>query len=218
MVNSSLVWIVPFGTDALVVLLVAKHREIFWVIPPIMTAVSLVGAAVTYSIGRGAGRVGLSRLVPPRQLEQIKQQLDRTGIAATATAAVLPPPFPLTPFLLTCGALDLNRWRFFLVFGVMRLVRFGAVALLARLYGDRVLQIFASDNFQIGAILIVVAACTATIAWATMLWRRTRPQAAHGAHGALALDQSESRQTVSQWSRLAFILNGLRRQTVSIRS
>jgi membrane protein DedA with SNARE-associated domain len=99
----------------------------------------------------------------------------------------LPPPFPLTPFLLTCGALDLDRWRFFLVFGAMRLVRFGALALLARQYGERVLQILESDRFQAGAtVIVVVVACVATIASAITLWRRTRPQSANGIDGAIA--------------------------------
>jgi membrane protein DedA with SNARE-associated domain len=176
MMDSSPVGDVPFGTDAIVILLAAKHREIFWVFPPIVTTGSLVGAALTYWVGRRAGGGGLSRLVPPRHLERVTQQLQRTGVAATAAAAVLPPPFPLTPFLLTCGALDLDRWRFFLVFGAMRLVRFGALALLARQYGERVLQILESDRFQAVTTVIVVVACVATIASAITLWRRTRPQ------------------------------------------
>src|SRR6185436_1953559 len=60
---------VPFGFDALVAVLSARHGEIFWVFPPIVTAASLVGAALTYWVGRAVGDAGLPRLVPARHLE-----------------------------------------------------------------------------------------------------------------------------------------------------
>ena len=88
---------------------------------------------------------------------------------------MLPPPFPLTPFVLTCGALDLDRRRFFFVFGVMRLIRFSAVALLARHYGDRVRQILESQQLQTGATLLAFVAFAVMIATIVVLFRRTRP-------------------------------------------
>ena len=91
----------PLGIDALTVVLAAKYGEIFWVFPPILAAASLAGAALTYWVGRSAGYVGLPRLVPQHHLERIKASLEKTGVFSLAAAAVLPPPFPLTPFVLT---------------------------------------------------------------------------------------------------------------------
>ena len=166
---------VPFG-DALVVVLAAQYGEVFWIFPPIVTTASLIGAAVTYWVGRSAGYVGLPRLVPQRHLDRIKMRLDKTGASALAAAAVLPPPFPLTPFVLTCGALDLDRGRFFLVFGVMRLVRFGTVALLARHYSDHVLRVLEADVLQAMVLPLAVVGCAGTVFSVAMLWRRTRSQ------------------------------------------
>ena len=90
--------VVPFGFDALVAVLSARHGEIFWIFPPIVTAASLVGAALTYWIGQTAGDAGLPRLVPARYLERMKARLATTGAGALAAAAVMPPPFPLTAF------------------------------------------------------------------------------------------------------------------------
>jgi membrane protein YqaA with SNARE-associated domain len=165
---------VPLGIDALVIVLAARYGEIFWIIPPIVTTASLVGAALTYWVGRSAGNVGLPRLVPRHHLERIKASLEKTGAFSLAAAAVLPPPFPLTPFVLTCGALEFDRGRFFLVFGVMRLIRFGTVALLARHYGDRVLHLLESAAFQHVMIVLVAVVCTVSFASGVMLWRRTR--------------------------------------------
>jgi membrane protein YqaA with SNARE-associated domain len=130
------------GIDALVIVLAAKYSNVFWIFPPLVTALSLAGAALTYWVGRTTGDAGLPRLIPAHHLERIRTRLNRSGSGTLAIAAVLPPPFPLTPVLLTCGALHLDRSRFLFVFGTMRLVRFAAVALLARYYGDRLVRMF----------------------------------------------------------------------------
>ena len=168
----------PFGFDALVAVLSARHGEIFWVFPPIVTAASLVGAALTYWIGQTAGDAGLPRLVPARHLERMKASLATTGAGALAVAAVMPPPFPLTAFQLTCGALDFDRRRFFLVFGVMRLVRFAAVALLARHFGSRVLEMLQWDWLQTAVTAVALLGLAAATVMSAVLWSRTRPLAA----------------------------------------
>ena len=178
MVDSSRVCIVPFGFDALVAVLSARYGEIFWVFPPLVTAASLASAALTYWVGRTAGDAGLPRLVPARHLERMKARVATTGAGALAAAAIMPPPFPLTAFQLTCGALAFDRRRFFLVFGVMRLVRFAAVALLARHFGDRVLYVLEMDSVQTAVATLIWISVTAAIAVGVVLWRRTRPQPA----------------------------------------
>ena len=165
----------PLGLDALVVVLAASYGEIFWIFPLLATAASLVGAALAYWMGRTAGYERLPRLLPARHLERVKRHAGAGGAGVFGMAAVMPPPFPLTAFVLMCGALDLDRRRFFSVFGVMRLVRFSAGALVARHYGGGLLQIVDADDLPIAvAILMTLTAMTAGF----MLWRRTRPQLA----------------------------------------
>jgi membrane protein DedA with SNARE-associated domain len=166
---------VPLGIDALLIVLAAKYREIFWVFPPIMTAASLVAVGLLYWVGRSASDVSLARLVSRRRVERVKLCLDRSGAGMIAAAAVLPPPFPLTPFVLACGALDVDRWRFFLVFGVMRLIRFGTVAVLARRYGDVVLKSLESYEVQMGMLMFVLVASAASVGAAVLFWRRLPP-------------------------------------------
>jgi membrane protein YqaA with SNARE-associated domain len=178
MVDSSQVCVVPFGIDALVVVLAATYGEIFWIFPPIVTAVSLAGAALTYWIGRTAGDAGLPRFVAPHHIERIKARLDRTGSGLVAVAAVMPPPFPLTPVLLTCGALDFDRRRFLLVFGMMRLIRFSAEGLLARHYGSQVLEMLQWDWLQTAVTAVALVGSAAAIVMGAVLWSRMRPQPA----------------------------------------
>jgi len=175
MTNSWVGAVVPFGVDALVIYLASTHVEAFWIFPLIVTMGSLASNALTYWIGHCVGDAGLPRLLAPRHLDRMKASVQKTGAGRLAAAAVLPPPFPLTPFVLTCGALDLDRRRFFLVFGVMRLIRFTTLALLARHYGDRVRNILESQELQTGVTVLVFVTLAVMIATIVVLFRRTRP-------------------------------------------
>jgi len=86
---------------------------------------------------------------------------------------LLPPPFPLTPFILTCGALAVDRTRFFLTFGAVRILRFGAEAALARIYGRRILRVLQSGPFQMVVAGFIVLALAGTVVSAVLLWRST---------------------------------------------
>jgi membrane protein DedA with SNARE-associated domain len=87
----------------------------------------------------------------------------------------MPPPFPLTAFQLTCGALDFDRRRFFLVFGVARLVRFAAVALLARHFGSHVTEMLQWHWLQTAGSAVTLVGLAATTVMSAVLWSRTRP-------------------------------------------
>src|SRR5512138_2591302 len=157
--DASMVFFLPFGIDALVIYLSARNGMLFWIYPLLATAGSVTGAAVTYWIGYKGGELGLERLIPRGRLERFRKRVEKGGAAAMAVPALLPPPFPLTPFVLTCGALKAD-WRiFFRTFTAMRLIRFGGEALLARVYGRGVLRLLESDAFQrviIGFIAVAV--------------------------------------------------------------
>ena len=174
--DTSMLFFLPFGIDALVIYLAARNRELFWFYPVLATAGSAVGAVVTYSIGRKLGEVGLARIVSPQRLERLQGRVKEGGAVAMALPALLPPPFPLTPFILTCGALDVNLRRFLLTFVSVRLLRFGAEGLLARYYGRRVLAVLQSDTFQTIVVVFAVVAVAGTIASGVVLWRKTRPR------------------------------------------
>lgn len=174
--DASMLFFLPFGIDTLVVFLAARNPELFWLYPLLATAGSVAGAAVTFWIGRAVGAAGLDRLVQRKRLKRLKRRVNESGAITMALAALVPPPFPLTPFVLTCGALDVNRLRFFLTFAVMRLVRFGAEAALARVYGRGVLRLLRSDQFQMMISGFVVVAVVGTLVSAVLLWRSTHPK------------------------------------------
>ena len=172
--DASMVFFLPFGIDALVIYLSARNGMLFWIYPLLATAGSVTGAALTYWIGLKGGELGLERLIPRSRLERFRKRVEKGGAVAMAVPALLPPPFPLTPFVLTCGALKTNRWIFFPTFTAMRLIRFGSEAALARIYGRGVLRLLESDAFQRVIVGFIIIAVVGTLVSTIMLWRSTR--------------------------------------------
>jgi membrane protein YqaA with SNARE-associated domain len=172
--DASMVFFLPFGIDALVIYLSARNDMLFWIYPLLATAGSVTGAAMTYWIGHKGGELGLERLIARGRLERFRMRVQKGGAVAMAVPALLPPPFPLTPFVLTCGALKANRWIFFPTFAAMRLIRFGSEAALARIYGRGVLRLLESDAFQRVIVGFIIVAVLGTILSAVVLWRNTR--------------------------------------------
>ena len=172
--DATMVFFLPFGVDALVIYLAARNGMWFWLYPLLATAGSVTGTAVTFWVGQKIGEIGLERIVPERQLARLRNRLQKRGAVAMAFAAILPPPFPLTPFVLTCGALEVDRWIFFGTFAAVRLLRFGSEAALARVYGRGVLRLIESQGFQHVIEGFIVIALIGTLVSAVMLWRQTR--------------------------------------------
>jgi membrane protein YqaA with SNARE-associated domain len=172
--DTSMLFFLPFGVDAVVIYLSARDEQLWWVYPILATAGSLAGATLTFWIGRKMGEVGLERFIPERRLERVRCRVRDKGAIALALPALLPPPFPLTPFILTCGALEVDRWKFFATFGTIRLLRFGAEAVLARVYGRGILRVLQSDTFQAVVIAFIVVAVLGTIVSGVLLWRSTQ--------------------------------------------
>ena len=174
LLDATMVFFLPFGVDALVIYLSARNGMFFWIYPLLATAGSVTGAAFTYWAGRKAGELGLERFVPTHRFERFRVRVQKQGAVAMAFAALLPPPFPLTPFVLTCGALQVDRWIFFGTFALMRLIRFSGEAALARIYGRGVLRVLESDAFQTVVVAFIAIAVVGTLISAVMLWRSTR--------------------------------------------
>jgi membrane protein YqaA with SNARE-associated domain len=173
--DASLFVFIPFGTDAVVIYLCARNRDLFWLYPLLVTAGSIAGAAVTYAIGTKAGDEGLARLVSARRLEQVRSRMKNVGPLTMGLSAMLPPPFPLTAFILTSGALKVPLARFLLIFSIARLLRFGSEALLARRFGTSLLRMFESEPMQRMAIALVVVAIAGTVVAIVRVWRSSQP-------------------------------------------
>lgn len=172
--DSTLVFFLPLGIDAVVILMAARHPSIAWMYPVLATTGSVIGAAVTYWAGRKIGSKGLIRFIPHRRLESARAYLRSHGAIAVAALALIPPPFPFTPFVLTAGALHVSRMRLFPLLGLARLIRFGLEAWLAVTYGEQLTRWMAAEEFKVGVWVFVGIAVLGTAVSAAVIVRRAR--------------------------------------------
>ena len=154
--DSSGLFFPPMDVEAAIVIL-KRHSEIVWLLPFLATAGSLIGAAMAFWIGRKIGNNGLERWISPGVLESVRREVRHKGAVALVLPALLPPPFPLLPFVLACGALSVSATRFFIMFAGLRMVRFSVLTALVWFYGRQILTIFQSGTFKaVFAVLIAV--------------------------------------------------------------
>lgn len=173
--DASMVFFLPLGIDFVLILMTARKPGLFWLYALLATAGSLIGAAGTYWIGKKAGEKGLSRLVSPRRLQRVEQRVGR-GAVVVAGLALIPPPFPFTPFVIVSGALGINPWSFFGALAAARAFRFGVEAALAFRYGSQILRWMKTPAFQAVVGIIIALAVIGTIVSAVVAVRGSRPK------------------------------------------
>src|SRR5712691_11625418 len=119
--DSTLFFSLPLGIDAAVVILAAQVGDLWWMPPLLATLGSVLGAALTFWMGKKVGEAGLDRWVPKRRLTRIRKRVRERGAIALAVLDLIPPPFPFTPFLLAAGALEVDARTFFVTLAICRM-------------------------------------------------------------------------------------------------
>lgn len=171
--DASMVFFLPLGIDFVVIIMAARHPDLFWLYALLAALGSVIGAAGTFWIGKKAGEHGLTRFVNPHRLERVRARVDR-GAFVVAALALIPPPFPFTPFVLASGALGMNAWGFLPALAAARVFRFGAEAALASRYGSQILRWMKTPSFETVIGVLIALAVIGTIVSAIALVRGTR--------------------------------------------
>lgn len=154
--DSSLIFFLPFAVDLGVVLTVARNPKFFWFYAILYSAMSMLGAATTFYIGKRLGEAGLERFLSEHKAKKVMSRIQKKGAIAIAALDMIPPPFPFTAFILTAGALEVSTIRFFVAMFCFRLARFGSEALLASIFGTRVIRIVESPVAYVIAEIFTV--------------------------------------------------------------
>jgi membrane protein YqaA with SNARE-associated domain len=174
-VDSSIVPLpIPGSTDLLLLLLVS-HQGNPWLFALAAIAGSILGGYTTWRLGRRGGEAALHRWVSARLRARIVDGVERHPVLAVFLPAVLPPPIPLSPFVLAAGALGVSRRRFLIVFATARSLRYGLIAWLAGVYGRHVVRLWNtllrkwSTPLMWAFLAVLVAAIAYTV------WKLRRP-------------------------------------------
>jgi membrane protein YqaA with SNARE-associated domain len=172
--DSTLFFSLPFGIDAVVIILSARLRGLAWIVPLLATAGSVAGAALTFWMGVKIGEKGLDRYVPRQRLAKVRRTINAKGAVALAVLDLIPPPFPFTPFVLAAGALEVRTSTFFVTLTLCRILRFGVETVLALVYGRHILTWLNSDIFRGVVGVCIAVAVVLTIASVVKLIRTSR--------------------------------------------
>lgn len=140
--DSSIIPLPVPGTTDLFLLWLVSHNGNPWLLASIAIAGSLVGGYSSWNIGKKGGEAALQRWVPVRILKRIVGWVTRHPILAVFLPAILPPPIPLSPFILAAGALGVARRPFLTAFGAARVLRYSFVAWLAVKYGRQMVRMW----------------------------------------------------------------------------
>jgi len=129
MVDSSFVPLpIPGMTDIMLVLYAAQHSNP-WLLIAIATTGSALGGLFSHKVGQSGGMAFIEKRIPKRIFKKVTTWMESHAILAVALPAILPPPMPLSPFVLAAGALNMSRKKFMITFTSSRFARHAAAVL-----------------------------------------------------------------------------------------
>ena len=151
------------GVDALTILLAARHPELWSYYAMCSTAGSLSGASLAYRLSA----LGvLHRRIKGAVFDRVAAFVKRFGSLALSLAALLPPPFPTSAFVISAGATRYRFTAFVLSFGTGRACRFALLAYLASVFGRRsVARAWSAHALLLLAAVGIVLVCVGVLSW-----------------------------------------------------
>jgi membrane protein YqaA with SNARE-associated domain len=149
--------------DFATILLSARDKHLWFYYAAMATAGSVLGSFLTYRLARKGGKEALERKLSKRKVNKALKAFERWGFAAIAVPALLPPPFPLVPFVIAAGAMQYSLPKFLTAMTIGRSVRYTILAFLGATYGRHILSLFSRHAYAalfIGLAVILVAIVT----------------------------------------------------------
>jgi membrane protein YqaA with SNARE-associated domain len=152
----------PGSMDVLTILLAARHKQLWWYYAFMATVGAVIGGYITYGLARKGGKEAFERKLSKSRADKVFKRFERWGFFAVAVPAILPPPFPIVPFLLAAGAMQYSRQKFVGALALGRGIRFTIVAGLGAIYGRHIVRFF-SRYYKPALIILIGLAVIAGI-------------------------------------------------------
>ena len=145
---------IPGVTDIMIILFAAHHSNVIWLVL-VATTGSALGGLFSHMVGQAGGMAFLEKHVPPRILGPVTRWMQSHALLAVSLPAILPPPAPLSPFVLAAGALNMSRKKFMIAFTLSRFARHCIAAWLGIRYGHNVLHLWTSFTARWGDSILI---------------------------------------------------------------
>jgi membrane protein YqaA with SNARE-associated domain len=151
----------PAGSMEVFLILLSAHRPGWWAYYAFMATIGeVLGGYLTYRLAEKGGQATLEKKVGKSRAETVYRQFEKRGYLTVFGGAILPPPFPFTPVLMAAGVMQYPPKKFLSALTAGRAVRFCAVALLGRTYGQQMIAFF-SRHYRLGLYTLIGLAVTA---------------------------------------------------------
>jgi membrane protein DedA with SNARE-associated domain len=121
---------------------------------------------------RRIGEEKLERMVSKKRLEYVHRKMEKRAGVFLAFAALMPPPFPFTAFLMGASALEYPRPKLLGVIAASRLCRFLIIGGLAIVFGTQIIRISKTPAFE-WTIGFFVVLCVVGSGFSLVKWFKT---------------------------------------------
>lgn len=148
---------VPVGVDALVLAIAAYSPLVGYFGAALATAGSVIGSLILYYIGRIGGEKYLDRKTERGSPLRFRRWFHHYGGITIFIPVLVPVPLPVKIFVLSAGALGMNRAHFVLLMTVARTARYFGLAYLGAQMGvERPLQYLKAHAWELAAIAVAL--------------------------------------------------------------
>jgi membrane protein YqaA with SNARE-associated domain len=178
----------PGITDIMIIVLAAQHNS--WLLLILLaTAGSALGGYFSYQVGQRGGMAFLEKHVPPRIFKRVCEWMSSHAILSVALPAILPPPMPLSPFVLAAGALKMSQKKFMITFTASRAMRHAIAAWLGIHYGRHILRIWNAISAKYATPVLIVIWTLIIVSAAIAFWKLYKTSRAVGVHAGNLVDR-----------------------------
>jgi len=172
--NAPFVSAPPGVMDVCTILLVAHHPE-WWVYYALMaTFGEVAGGYLTYRLAEKGGQETLERKLGKQRAQAVYKRFGKFGSMLVLVGAILPPPFPFSPVVMTAGVMQYPHKKFLPALTAGRGARYFALAYLSRIYGRQMTRFFSRHSHLFLYIIIGMVVAGAVGAVIFYLWNRRR--------------------------------------------
>lgn len=166
------------GPDILTAILAARHLDPWYEYAAAATAGSLIGAYITFRLGRRAGLQYLNKHFGRGRVPRLLKLFERWGTGALAISTAVPFPTPTSFLFAAAGVSEYPVKKFLIVVGLCRAARYSLIAILAEHYGRHFVRAVRNPGQYWGWLLFFAAIIAGIVAAGIMLNKRMETSAA----------------------------------------
>jgi membrane protein YqaA with SNARE-associated domain len=157
--------IIPtFGSLDLLTAWLAVGNPDLWLYYALMSTIgALIGALVTYYMGKRTGAAWAEKKIGRKRLLQIENAIEHWGFGGIFVPTICPPPCPTAWFFLVAGAFSFPMKKFISAVLLGRALRYSLLTLVAAHYGRHFLRYLRHPLHYLLWSLIITASMIAAV-------------------------------------------------------